>query len=109
MACCNPSPEREISGYLTSRGIEVHRQDCSKVIDWKTSNHPCLVSVDWDSLPEQTYRVEIEIQANDRFGLIRGIATILSKEKNNITAIQSQTDTENMAHKPHLHRKRHFL
>ncbi|SEH08924.1 RelA/SpoT family protein [Candidatus Venteria ishoeyi] len=95
--CCHPEPHQAITGYFTSRGVEVHRSDCLKVITWKAANHPGLVTLNWESLPEQSYAVDIEIKADDRFGLVRDISSILSDARVNIMAMQTQTDKENIA------------
>ncbi|TMJ05154.1 MAG: bifunctional (p)ppGpp synthetase/guanosine-3',5'-bis(diphosphate) 3'-pyrophosphohydrolase, partial [Bacillati bacterium ANGP1] len=61
--CCTPLPGDRIVGYVTrGRGVTIHRQDCPNVKSLRT--HPeRLIEVEWESIPEASYQVEIEVAA----------------------------------------------
>ena len=83
--CCHPMPGDKIIGYVTrSRGVTVHRQDCSNVIHEDEKDR--LIDVEWEQT-DSVYPVTIEVQAWDRVGLIRDITAIVAEEKVNIAAI----------------------
>ncbi|MFC1942826.1 RelA/SpoT family protein [Chloroflexota bacterium] len=83
--CCHPVPGDEIIGYITrSRGVTIHRQDCSNVVHEDEKER--MIPVEWghgDSL----YPVNIQIEAWDRVGLMRDITTAVAEEKVNITSV----------------------
>ena len=82
--CCKPVPGDEIIGYITrGKGITVHRRDCRNV---RSEDEPeRLVHVDWGRTGVQNYPVTIRVEAYDREGLLRDVATVVTEEKLNIT------------------------
>jgi GTP pyrophosphokinase len=82
--CCKPVPGDEIIGYITrGKGITVHRRDCHNV---RSEDEPeRLVHVDWGRTGVQSYPVTIRVEAYDREGLLRDVATVVTEEKLNIT------------------------
>jgi GTP diphosphokinase / guanosine-3',5'-bis(diphosphate) 3'-diphosphatase len=87
--CCHPVPGDKIIGYITrSRGVTIHRQDCPNVIN--EDERERLVPVEWgpsDQTDEQLYPVNIQVEALDRVGLMRDIATVVAEERVNITSV----------------------
>ena len=84
--CCNPVPGDEIVGYVTrGHGVTVHRRDCRNVA--AVDDDRRLVEVSWGSAPKQVYPVDVVIQAIDREGLMRDIATVVSGEHVNMAAV----------------------
>jgi len=82
--CCNPVPGDKIIGYVTrTKGISVHRKDCSNIahIDEKER----LINVEWGPR-DQLYSVPVHIEAVDRVGLLRDISAIVAEEGVNIAA-----------------------
>jgi GTP pyrophosphokinase len=90
-------PDEPAIGYLTSKGVIVHRLDCEKVHRWQTERPHCLVRVAWGTLTDKLYPVDIHIRANDRFGLLRDVSSILTHAKINIIAAHTLTDHEAVA------------
>jgi len=83
--CCHPVPGDDIIGYVTrSRGVTVHRRDCSNVI--RGSEKERLISVEWGQT-DSLYPVSIHVEAWDRVGLARDVTTIVAGEKVNITTM----------------------
>ncbi len=82
--CCKPVPGDEIIGYITrGKGVSVHRRDCKNV---RAEDEPeRLVQVDWARTGVQSYPVTIRVEAYDREGLLRDVATVVTEEKLNIT------------------------
>ena len=87
--CCKPVPGDPIIGYITrGKGISVHRKSCKNVMN--VHNQERLVEVEWDTGGRQLYAVNIKIEAWDRTGLLRDIATVIAENKINLTGAEVQ-------------------
>lgn len=94
--CCKPLPGEAIAGYITvGRGVSVHRQDCSKLLQLQSVEPQRIIAVDWADAQVDTYPVDIEIAAYDRQGLLRDITLQLATEKVNVISMNTVTDTAN--------------
>ncbi|MFC2038679.1 RelA/SpoT family protein [Chloroflexota bacterium] len=83
--CCHPVPGDKIVGYITrSRGVTVHRSDCSNVLNEEEKDR--LVPVEWGET-SSLFPVQIQVEAWDRVGLMRDITTLVADEKINIIAV----------------------
>ncbi|WP_317929354.1 GTP diphosphokinase [Halioxenophilus sp. WMMB6] len=91
--CCHPVPGDAILGYITQgRGVSVHRQDCQNVLHLYEDEPERIIKVDWGVAPQNSYSVDIMVEAFDRHGLLRDITTLLDKERINISALQTLSD-----------------
>jgi GTP diphosphokinase / guanosine-3',5'-bis(diphosphate) 3'-diphosphatase len=93
--CCKPLPGEPIIGVVTlgsSRGISVHRQDCSN-LDGIPGDR--LIPVNWNSEENGnrplTYPVDIQVETIDRVGVLKDILTRLSDNKVNVRQAQVET------------------
>jgi len=74
--CCKPVPGDPIVGYITrGKGVTVHRVDCSNIANLKDTER--LIAVTWGNA-QQTYAVAVRIEAFDRSGLLRDIASVVA-------------------------------
>ncbi len=93
--CCNPVPGDSIIGYITrGTGITVHRRDCPNVKNIADSER--LIEIEWGATRE-AYPVDIRIEAFDRPGLLRDIATIVADEGISMSAATSSSHADNTA------------
>ena len=91
--CCRPLPNDPIVGYITrGRGVSIHRADCRNVLNLAGSERARLIDVTWSGGVEESYPVEIAVEAYDRKGLLRDVTAVVSNEAVNIVAIESRTD-----------------
>ncbi len=91
--CCKPVPYDPIVGYITrGRGITVHRNDCRNLLRLKREEPERLIDVEWSHNNQQTYVVDIHVDAFDRQGLLRDITEVLSNAHLNVTAVNTLTD-----------------
>jgi GTP pyrophosphokinase len=80
--CRHPVPGDDIVGFITrTRGVTVHRADCTNV--GNIEDRERLVRVDWGD-EGRRYAVPVQINADDRLGLLRDIASVVSSEGINI-------------------------
>ena len=95
--CCNPLPGDEIIGYITKgRGVSIHRKDCVNVKELiKEENR--IIDVYWEEEEKASYNVDIEIEANDRIGLLSDILNAIASSKVNILAVNTKTGKDRIA------------
>ena len=95
--CCNPLPGDEILGYITKgRGVSVHRTDCVNVKDLLNEENR-MIDVYWFDDVNGSYKVEIEILANDRSGLLKDIIKQVENAKVKLTGVNTRTTKEGIA------------
>src|SRR4051812_5220182 len=90
--CCKPAPPDPIVGFVTrGKGITIHRAACANVGRIRAREPERLIQADWGAAREQLFPVDIVVEASDRQGLLRDISELLSREKINVTAVNTQT------------------
>ena len=78
--CCTPVPGDDIIGFITKGyGVSVHRKDCPNA---RSATDPSQrgrwVKVTWAESPDALFSTSLEIEADDRDGLMLDVATILT-------------------------------
>jgi len=95
--CCNPLPGDEIVGYITKgRGVSVHRTDCANVKDLLNEENR-MIDVYWFDDVNGSYKVEIEILANDRSGLLKDIIKQVESAKIKLNGMNTRVTKEAIA------------
>ena len=93
--CCRPVPGEPIVGFITQgRGVTVHRQDCTNILQLRMEEPQRIIEVEWGERAHTRYPVTIEIQAWDRSGLLRDVTGLLGNERVNVLAVNTLTDTD---------------
>jgi GTP pyrophosphokinase len=93
--CCKPVPGDQIVGYVSqSRGVVIHRIDCSHIIKAYNTNYERIIEADWGT-SQEFYTVDLHIRAYDRQGLLRDITAILAN--NNIGVVTLNTNSKNIS------------
>jgi GTP pyrophosphokinase len=88
--CCKPAPPDAIVGYVTrDRGVTIHRKDCSAILRMPENRSERILTAQWGSDKQQSFEVEIVVEAYDRQGLLRDITDLLAKEKINVTRVNT--------------------
>ncbi len=97
--CCNPVPGDEIIGYITKgRGVSVHRKDCLNMAQRIMKADERLIQVSWVKEHAADYQAEVQIVANDRYGLLSEITNIISVSNTTVKAINARTAKEGTAY-----------
>ncbi len=78
--CCTPVPGDDIVGFITKGyGVSIHRKDCPNA---QAANDPRMaarwVKVSWATDEEKPFATTLEVQAEDRDGLLLDIAAALT-------------------------------
>jgi GTP pyrophosphokinase len=90
--CCKPVPPDAIAGFVTrGRGVSVHRVECANFRNMAARNPERVIDSQWGGKNESIYACDLRVEAADRQGLLRDISDVLSKEKVNVTAVNTQS------------------
>ena len=87
--CCKPLPGEDIIGYVTrGRGVTIHRCDCHNILQLTRDEQERLIEVEWGQV-QQTFPVQIIINAYDRSGLLHDITGVLANQDINLSAVST--------------------
>ena len=93
--CCKPAPPDGIVGFVTrGKGVSIHRADCSNLREMAARNGERVIEVEWGSPRTEAgavYPVDVAVEAADRQGLLRDISEVFTKERMNVTGVQTQS------------------
>ena len=90
--CCKPAPPDPIVGFVTrGKGISIHRQICSNVGRMRERQPERLIEADWGAPRDEVFPVDVVVEAMDRQGLLRDVSEVFSREKMNVTAVNTLT------------------
>ena len=93
--CCNPIRGEEIVGYVTrGKGVAVHSKSCTNVLNLMFEPER-RIAVEWgkDSAAPTTpgYPVKLSVLCDNRPGMLKEIATVISDAKTNIRNAEATT------------------
>jgi GTP pyrophosphokinase len=90
--CCKPVPPDPIAGFVTKgRGVSIHRRDCASLARLVARAPERRIEADWGEQAGRSFAADVVVQATDRQGLLRDVTEVLSREKINVTAMNTQT------------------
>ena len=90
--CCKPVPGDPILGYISlGRGITIHREDCPNAKALK-KNPERFTPVTWTGANQQSFRVEIAIEAWDRARLLEDLSRAFAEAGVNIVSANASME-----------------
>ncbi len=91
--CCKPAPPDPIVGFVTrGKGVSIHRLSCKNFAEMRAKAPERVIQTEWGAAGSDTvYPVDIFILAGDRQGLLRDISEVFSREKINVTGVNTQS------------------
>jgi GTP pyrophosphokinase len=88
--CCKPAPPDPVVGFVTrGKGVTIHRANCPGVARMREREPERLIEVGWGAARDEVFPVDIVVESMDRQGLLRDISEILSRERINVTAVNT--------------------
>jgi GTP pyrophosphokinase len=88
--CCKPVPPDPIIGFITrTRGVMVHRTDCPNITGLDPAQRERLLPADWGKTGDAPFSADVDVVALDRQGLLRDISEAISRERINVTAVNT--------------------
>ena len=95
--CCGPVPSDEIIGYVTTgRGVAVHRTECTN-LGVRTPGMERMVEVAWSPDLINAFTVWVQVEALDRYRLLRDVTAVISEMGGNIIAATSAVGDDRVA------------
>src|SRR5438105_3020030 len=89
--CCNPLPGERIVGYVTrGKGVAVHSANCPNIKNLMF-NQDREIAVEWAGERQPQFQVELEVQMEDRQGILARVIAAISNLKTNIRQMDSRT------------------
>ncbi|MEP6632859.1 MAG: bifunctional (p)ppGpp synthetase/guanosine-3',5'-bis(diphosphate) 3'-pyrophosphohydrolase [Luteimonas sp.] len=93
--CCQPLPGESIAGYLTrSRGVSVHRADCSAFQRLAAAQPPRVLPVEWGRAGGG-HEADVLVDAIDRKWLLKDLTNLIAQEDAHVLGIQSEVGRGN--------------
>jgi len=97
--CCSPVPGDEIVGFVTrGRGISIHRTDCTNMINLTDEERARLIDSEWQFTekvaPNVLYKAELQIEGEDRSGMLVDVSKILADEGVPIRSMNARTTND---------------
>jgi len=90
--CCKPAPPDPIAGFVTrGKGITIHRASCQNLARIRAREPERLIEANWGDRRDEVFPVDIVVESGDRPGLLRDISEVFSREKINVTAVNTLT------------------
>lgn len=91
--CCKPAPPDDIVGFIThGRGVSIHRATCKNFAEMRSRAPEREIPTTWGSgVSDTVYPVDIFVLSTDRQGLLRDISEVFSRDKINVTGVNTQS------------------
>ena len=90
--CCKPAPPDPIAGFVTrGKGITIHRASSQNLARIRAREPERLIEANWGDRRDEVFPVDIVVESGDRPGLLRDISEVFSREKINVTAVNTLT------------------
>jgi GTP pyrophosphokinase len=106
--CCNPIRGEEIVGYVTrGKGVAVHARSCPNVqnllyeadrrieVEWSEAS---ANGKDTTGPKPTTYPVKLTLTVDDRSGLLKEFAAIISEDGTNIRSVETRPASDGSVH-----------
>lgn len=94
--CCTPVPGDAVIGYITrGRGIAIHRRDCPNIVSSPEPER--LLEIAWGNENRRRYPVTIQIQGNDRIGLLRDVVEVFADLGLNVSGTTVTTNKKDQS------------
>jgi GTP diphosphokinase / guanosine-3',5'-bis(diphosphate) 3'-diphosphatase len=85
--CCFPIPNDPIMAYLSAgRGVMIHRQNCGNLAEYRKQPDKWL-SVAWEATRGRLFSSEIQLEINNRVGVLAAVASSIAGTETNIDQV----------------------
>ncbi|HEX3948759.1 MAG TPA: bifunctional GTP diphosphokinase/guanosine-3',5'-bis pyrophosphate 3'-pyrophosphohydrolase [Steroidobacteraceae bacterium] len=85
--CCFPIPNDPIMAYLSAgRGVMIHRQNCGNLAEYRKQPDKWQ-SVAWESTRGRLFSSEIQLEINNRVGVLAAVASSIAGTETNIDQV----------------------
>ena len=97
--CCTPVPGDDVVGFITrGQGVSVHIASCHNAVRLKELQPERFVDVSWaQGVSGQVFRVQIQVKALDRAGLLSDLTKVMSDYRVNIVSASTKTTSDQVS------------
>jgi GTP diphosphokinase / guanosine-3',5'-bis(diphosphate) 3'-diphosphatase len=93
--CCFPIPNDPIMAYLSAgRGVMIHRQNCGNLAEYRKQPEKWL-SVAWEGTQGRLFSSEIQLDINNRVGVLAAVASSIAGTETNIDQVSLEEHDAN--------------
>jgi RelA/SpoT family (p)ppGpp synthetase len=93
--CCFPIPNDPIMAYLSAgRGVMIHRQNCGNLAEYRKQPEKWL-SVAWEATEGRLFASEIQLEINNRVGVLAAVASAIAGTETNIDQVSLEERDSN--------------
>ncbi len=78
--CCHPIPGDDVVGFVTKKGMEIHRVSCDNTVELLSNYGYRAVKAKWDSNETLSFLSGMIIKGFDRKGVVNDITKIISND-----------------------------
>jgi GTP diphosphokinase / guanosine-3',5'-bis(diphosphate) 3'-diphosphatase len=90
--CCNPIRGEGIVGYVTrGKGVAVHSLNCTNVQNLMYEVER-KIDVEWARAASETFPVKVQINTDDRPGMLNQLTSLLFAEQSNIISLEARSE-----------------
>jgi GTP diphosphokinase / guanosine-3',5'-bis(diphosphate) 3'-diphosphatase len=92
--CCNPIRGEKIVGYITrGKGVSVHSANCANVVNLMYDPDR-RIDVEWDTNEDGSgpYTVRLEVQVEDKKGMLAAVSAKVSGMNTNIKSMEATSE-----------------
>nr|WP_136252581.1 GTP diphosphokinase [Ningiella ruwaisensis] len=93
--CCQPVAGDNIVGYITlGKGVSVHKEHCAQLENLLKQHPEREIEVSWANTKHGAFKTTLDVQCEDRDGILRDMTTELSNEKIALLGVNSLSNTK---------------
>ncbi|MCD7936265.1 MAG: HD domain-containing protein [Tannerellaceae bacterium] len=78
--CCNPIYGDEVFGFVSTKGIKIHRMDCPNAQEMFTRFGYRIIKARWSGKGNSGYVVTLRVIGRDDITIVSNITSVISKE-----------------------------
>lgn len=78
--CCNPIFGDEVFGFVSNKGIKIHRKNCPNAQDMFSRFNYRVLPARWNGISESDYTVFLRIVGTDDISIVNNITSVITKE-----------------------------
>ena len=109
--CCFPIPNDPIMAYLSAgRGVMIHRQNCGNLAEYRKQPEKWL-SVAWEGTQGRTFSSEIQLEINNRVGVLAAVASSIAGTETNIDQVsleERDANSSSLRFQLQVHDRKHL-
>jgi RelA/SpoT family (p)ppGpp synthetase len=109
--CCFPIPNDPIMAYLSAgRGVMIHRQNCGNLAEYRKQPDK-WISVAWEAPEGRLFSCEIQVEVNNRMGVLAAVASSIAGAETNIDHVslaERDVDTSSLKFELQVHDRTHL-